>query len=45
MKLIVEEIAKVIAGNYADWKSYTGKAEKVIKYIEDKQNKQKDMFL
>ena len=32
----VEIIARLIATNAADWEAYKGKAEKVIKYFEDK---------
>ena len=42
MKITVEEIAKVIAGNYVDWKSYTGKAQKVLDLIKSK--REKDLF-
>ena len=32
----IEAIAKLIAGNAADFEAYRGKAEKVVKYFEDK---------
>lgn len=36
MKITIDEIAKLIAGNYDDWREYRGKAKKVIKYIKSK---------
>lgn len=40
--MTVQAIAKLIAGNWADWPAYMGKAKKVVEYI--KKNKQKDLF-
>jgi len=35
-KVEIEAIAKLIAGNAADWEAYRGKAEKVVEWYKDK---------
>lgn len=39
----VEDIAKIIATNWADWRSFIGKARKVIEYLKSK--REEDLFL
>jgi NADPH:quinone reductase-like Zn-dependent oxidoreductase len=39
-----ELLAKAIAINYADWKAYKGKAEKVAKMLPDIINIDKSLF-